>query len=108
MQPVHIEHPHLGEMMPLREIRPNSKTTEKKMTTEVPHEGFDTISGNSENKHCRTTRATPDSVAEAQSELSDLDFTKFYCERLKSQYRVSKELKADWQTWQSCKQLHCL
>ena len=22
--------------------------------------------------------------------------------------RVSKELKADWQTWQSCKQLHCL
>ena len=30
------------------------------------------------------------------------------CERLKSQNRVSKELKADWQTWQSCKQLHCL
>ena len=78
LRPVHIEHPHLGEMMPLREIRPNSKTTEKKMTREVPHEGFDTISGNSENKHHRTTRTTPDSVAEALSELSDLDFTKFY------------------------------
>ena len=63
LRSVHIEHPHLGEMMPLREIRPNSKTTEKKMTREVPHEDFDTISENSENKHRRTTRATPDSVA---------------------------------------------
>ena len=26
----------------------------------------------------KMTRATPDSVAEALSELSDLDFTKFY------------------------------
>ena len=79
---MHIEHPHLGEMMPLREIRPNSKATEKKMTREVPHKDFDTISGNSENKHRRTTRATPDSVAEALSELSDLDFTKFYKKKL--------------------------
>ena len=30
------------------------------------------------------------------------------CQRLKSQNRVSKQLEADWQTWQSCKQLHCL
>ena len=30
------------------------------------------------------------------------------CERLKSQNRVSTELEADWQTWQSCKQLHYL
>ena len=30
------------------------------------------------------------------------------CERLKSQNRVSTELEADWQTWQSCKQPHCL
>ena len=30
------------------------------------------------------------------------------CERLKSQNRVSTELEADWQSWQSCKQLHCL
>ena len=37
---MHIEHPHLGEMMSLREIRPNSKITEKKMTREVPQEGF--------------------------------------------------------------------
>ena len=42
-------------MIPLKEIKPNAKTTKKKMT-----------------------RATPDSVAEALSELSDLDFTKFY------------------------------
>ena len=55
LQPEHIKHPHLGEMIPLKEIKPNTKTTEKKMT-----------------------RATPDSVAEALSELSDLDFTKFY------------------------------
>ena len=75
---MHIEHPHLGEMMPLKEIRPNSKTTEKKMTREAPQEGFDTISGNPENKHHKTTKATPDSVAEALSELLDLDFTKFY------------------------------
>ena len=31
-----------------------------------------------------------------------------FCERLKSQNRVSTELEADWQNWQSCKQLHCL
>ena len=79
---MHIEHPHLGEMMPLREIRPNSKTTEKKMTREVPQEGFDTISGKSENKHRKTMRAIPDSVAGALSELSDLDFTKFYKKKL--------------------------
>ena len=78
---MHIEHPHLEEMMPLREIRPNSKTTEKKIMREAPKEGFDTISGNPENKHCKTTRATPDSVAETLSELSDLDFTKFYKKR---------------------------
>ena len=30
------------------------------------------------------------------------------CERLKSQNRVSTELEADWQSWQSCEQLHCL
>ena len=48
------------------------------MTKEAPQEGFDTIFGNSENKHHKTTKATPDSVAEALSELSDLDFTKFY------------------------------
>ena len=52
---MHTEHPHLEEMKPLKEIRHNSRMTEKK-----------------------TTRATPDSVAEALSELSDLDFTKFY------------------------------
>ena len=46
------------------------------MTVEVS-QGFDTPSGSSENK-LRKTRATPDSVAEALSELSDLDFTKFY------------------------------
>ena len=78
LRPVHIEHPHLGEMMPLREIRPNSKTTEKKMTREAPQEGFDTIFGNPKNKHRKTTKATPDLVAEALSELSDLDFIKFY------------------------------
>ena len=55
LQSVHIEHPHLEEMKPLKETRHNSRMTEKKMT-----------------------RATPDSVAEALSELSDLDFTKFY------------------------------
>ena len=75
---MHIEHPHLGEMIPLREIRPNSKTTKKEMTRKVPQEDFDPFSGNSENKHHKTTRATPDSVAAALSELSDLDFTKFY------------------------------
>ena len=48
------------------------------MTREAPQEGFDTIFGNPENKHHKTTKATPDSVAEARSELSDLDFTKFY------------------------------
>ena len=52
---MHIEHPHLEEMKPLKETRHSSRVTEKKMT-----------------------RATPDSVAEALSELSDLDFTKFY------------------------------
>ena len=30
------------------------------------------------------------------------------CDRLKYQNRVSTELEADWQTWQSYKQLHCL
>ena len=74
---MHIEHPHLGEMMPLKEIRPNSETTKKKMTREAPQEGFNITFGNPENKHHKT-RATPDSVAEALSELSDLDFTKFY------------------------------
>ena len=48
------------------------------MTREAPQEGFDTAFGNPENKHRKTTRVTPDSVAEALSELSDLDFTKFY------------------------------
>ena len=48
------------------------------MTREAPQEGSDTIFGNPENKHCKTTKATPDSMAEALSELSDLDFTKFY------------------------------
>ena len=48
------------------------------MTREAPHEGFDTIFGNPENKHRKTTKATPNSVVEALSELSDLDFTKFY------------------------------
>ena len=74
---MHIEHPHFGEMLPLREINPNPKTSKKKMTIEVP-QSSDTPSGSSENKLCKTTRATPESVAEALSELSDLDFTKFY------------------------------
>ena len=52
---MHIEHPHLEEMKPLKETRHNFKTTKKKMT-----------------------RATPDLVAEALSELSELDFTTFY------------------------------
>ena len=52
---MHIEHPHLEEMKPLKETEHNPRMTRKKMT-----------------------RATPDSVAEALSELSDLDFTKFY------------------------------
>ena len=43
------------EMKPLKETRHNSRMTDKKMT-----------------------KATPDSVAEALSEISDLDFTKFY------------------------------
>ena len=55
LRSVHIEHPHFEEMRPLQEIGHNSRTKEKKMT-----------------------KATPDSVAEALSELSDLDFTKFY------------------------------
>ena len=37
-----------------------------------------------------------------------LDAETYLCERLKSQNRVSTELEADWQTWQSCKQLCCL
>ena len=56
---MHIEHPHLEEMKPLKEARHNPRTTEKKMT-----------------------RATPDSVAEALSKLSDLDFAKFYKKKL--------------------------
>ena len=52
---MHIKHPHFEEMRPLQEIEHNSRMKEKKMT-----------------------KATPDSVAEALSELSDLDFTKFY------------------------------
>ena len=52
---MHIEHPHLEEMKPLKETRHSSRTTNKKMT-----------------------KATPDTLAEALSELSDLDFTKFY------------------------------
>ena len=48
------------------------------MTREAPQEGSDTIFGNPENKHHKTTKATPNLVAEALSELSDLDFTKFY------------------------------
>ena len=52
---VHIEHPYFEEMRPLKETERNSRTNGKKMT-----------------------KATPDSVAEALSELSDLDFTKFY------------------------------
>ena len=55
LRSVHTEHPHFKEMRPLQEIEHNSKTKEKKMM-----------------------RATPDSVAEALSELSDLNFTKFY------------------------------
>ena len=55
LQSVHIEHPHLEEMKPLKETRHNSKMTKMKIT-----------------------RATPDSVAEALSELLELDFTKFY------------------------------
>ena len=51
----HIEHPHFKETRPLQEIELNSRTKEKKMT-----------------------KATLDLVAEALSELSDLDFTKFY------------------------------
>ena len=64
-------------MILLREINPNSKTSKKGKTIEIP-QGSDTPSGSSENKLCKTTGATPDSVAEALSELSDLDFTKFY------------------------------
>ena len=52
---MHIEHPHFKEKGALQEIEHNSRTNEKKMT-----------------------KATPDSVAEALSELPDLDFTKFY------------------------------
>ena len=52
---MHIKHPHFKEMRPLKETERNSRTNGKKMT-----------------------KATPDSVAEALSELSDLDFTKFY------------------------------
>ena len=54
-------------MRPLQEIEHNSRTKEKKMT-----------------------RATPDLVAEALSELSDLDFTKFYKKKLGRTHR--------WQT----------
>ena len=55
MRLIHIEHPHFKEMRPLQETEHNSRTKGKKMT-----------------------KATPDLVAEALSELSDLDFTKFY------------------------------
>ena len=55
LRSVHIEHPHFEEMRPLQETECNSRTKGKKMT-----------------------KATPDLVAEAWSELSDLDFTKFY------------------------------
>ena len=51
--PVHIEHPHLGETIPLGEIKPNSKATKKKMTRGVPKEGFDTISINPENNFAK-------------------------------------------------------
>ena len=61
---MHIEHPHFEEMRPLQEIEHNSRTKEKKMT-----------------------KATPDLVAEALSELSDLDFTKFYKKKLGRAHR---------------------
>ena len=77
MRPVHIEHPHFGEMLPLREINPNPKTSKKEKTIEVPRSS-DAPTGSSENKLRKTMRATPESVAEALSELSDLDFTRFY------------------------------
>ena len=55
LRSVHIEHPHFEEMRSLQETERNSRMKGKKMT-----------------------KATLDSVAEALSELSDLDFTKFY------------------------------
>ena len=55
LQSAHIELPHFKETRPLQEIEHNSRTKEKKMT-----------------------KTAPDLVAEALSELSDLDFTKFY------------------------------
>ena len=60
----HIEHPHFKETRPLQEIKHNSRMKEKKMT-----------------------KATLDSVAEALSELSDLDFTKFYKKKLGCAHR---------------------
>ena len=62
---MHIEHPHLEEMKPLKETRHNSRMTYKKMT-----------------------KATPDTVAEALSELSDLDFTKFYKKKSDRAHRL--------------------
>ena len=45
----------------------------------------------------------------AASEQGITEITKAgKCERLKSQNRVSTELEADWHSWWSCKQLHCL
>ena len=64
LRSVHIEHPHFEETRPLQEIEHNSRTKEKKMT-----------------------KATPDSVAEAFSELSDLNFTKFYKKKLGRAHR---------------------
>ena len=88
-----IEHPHLGEMIPLREINPNSKTTKKKMTREVSQESSDTILGNFENRYNKTTIATPDMVAEALSELSDLDFTKFYKKKSDLAHRLQTTIE---------------
>ena len=45
---------------------------------------------------------------EPDQQESEIPEDQISCERLKSQNRVSTELEADWQTWQSCKQLHCL
>ena len=51
-------------------------------------------------------KSSQDPPQEYQVNTTELSFDS--CERLKSQNRVRTELEADWQSWQSCKQLHCL
>ena len=65
---------------------------------------FSPVTWNDANAHCEDLGLkilTIDSQEEEDYVVGTINPTDKYCERLKSQNRVSTEHKADWQSWQA-------